>query len=112
MHNFNRLENLLSLELAGKKILLRADLNVPVKAGKVSDGTRITALAPTILKLVDAGAKIIIISHFGRPEGYDSTYSLSSIVDEIELEIKKILWQEHQGQFRCRLSRKRCKTGS
>lgn len=85
MSKFNRLEDLLKLDLAGKKILLRCDLNVPVKAGKVTDSTRIEGLAPTVEKLVSKNAKVILISHFGRPDGeYDSTYSLSAIVDDVE----------------------------
>lgn len=91
MSKFNRLEDLLKLDLTGKKILLRADLNVPVKAGKVTDSTRIAGLAPTIQKLINKKAKVILISHFGRPDGeYDSTYSLSAIVDDVE----EILEQE------------------
>jgi phosphoglycerate kinase len=55
--------------LAGKRVLLRGDLNVPMAGGAVSDATRIRRLAPTIMELADAGARIIVLSHFGRPEG-------------------------------------------
>lgn len=89
MSKFNCLSDLLKLDIYGKKILLRADLNVPVKAGKVIDATRITGLVPTICALIEKNAKVIIISHFGRPEGkYDSNYSLSAIVDDVSREIK------------------------
>lgn len=57
------------LDLKGKKVLLRADLNVPARRGKVMDTTRIDRLKPTIDFLRDAGAKVLILSHFGRPEG-------------------------------------------
>lgn len=57
------------LDAAGKRILLRADLNVPMANGKVTDRTRLERLAPTILELADKGAKILVTSHFGRPRG-------------------------------------------
>ena len=53
----------------GKRVLLRADLNVPVKGAHVTDATRIERLAPTIIDLVGKGAKVIVLSHFGRPKG-------------------------------------------
>jgi phosphoglycerate kinase len=57
------------LDLSGKRVLLRADLNVPAKRAKVTDTTRIDRLKPTIDYLRKAGAKILILSHFGRPDG-------------------------------------------
>jgi phosphoglycerate kinase len=68
------------LDVAGKRVLLRADLNVPLKDGKVTDGTRIERLAPTIEALIDKGAKIVVISHFGRPKGPDPAQSLRPLV--------------------------------
>src|SRR6266851_8698523 len=68
------------LDVAGKRVLLRADLNVPVKDGKVTDATRIERLAPTIAGLVEKGAKIIVMSHFGRPKGPDPSQSLRPLV--------------------------------
>jgi phosphoglycerate kinase len=56
------------LDLNGKRVLLRADLNVPVANGKVTDATRIERLAPTILELCDKGARVVVMSHFGRPK--------------------------------------------
>jgi len=58
-----------SMALEGKTVLLRADLNVPAQRSKVTDTTRIDRLKPTIDFLVNSGAKILILSHFGRPEG-------------------------------------------
>ena len=55
------------LDVSGKRVLVRADLNVPVKDGKVTDATRIERLAPTIEALIAKGAKVIVMSHFGRP---------------------------------------------
>ncbi|MCH8859215.1 MAG: phosphoglycerate kinase [Proteobacteria bacterium] len=57
------------LEVAGKRVLVRADLNVPMRDGKISDATRITRQAPTIRELAEKGARVIVLSHFGRPKG-------------------------------------------
>lgn len=57
------------VDVAGKRVLLRADLNVPVKDGKITDLTRIERLSPTIRELSDKGAKVIVCSHFDRPKG-------------------------------------------
>jgi phosphoglycerate kinase len=61
--------NLDNLDVAGKRVLLRADLNVPVRGGKISDLTRIERLSPTIRELAGKGAKVIVCSHFDRPKG-------------------------------------------
>ena len=61
--------SLRDLDLKGKTVLLRADLNVPAQRAKVTDSTRIDRLKPTIDYLVECGAKTLILSHFGRPEG-------------------------------------------
>src|ERR1700687_3198117 len=68
------------LDVAGKRVLLRADLNVPVKDGKVTDATRIERLAPTIEALIAKGARIVVMSHFGRPKGPDPSQSLLLLV--------------------------------
>jgi phosphoglycerate kinase len=57
------------LDVKGKRVLVRADLNVPVKDGKVTDATRIARQAPTIKELADKGARVIVLSHFDRPKG-------------------------------------------
>jgi phosphoglycerate kinase len=57
------------LDVRGKRVLVRADLNVPVKDGEVSDATRLERLAPTISTLLDKGAAVVLMSHFGRPKG-------------------------------------------
>ncbi|MEA2775535.1 MAG: phosphoglycerate kinase [Acetobacteraceae bacterium] len=58
-----------NVDVAGKRVLLRADLNVPMRDGKISDLTRIERLSPTIRELSDKGAKVIVCSHFDRPKG-------------------------------------------
>src|SRR6266446_8556699 len=78
-----RFRTLDDLDVAGKRVLLRADLNVPVKDGKVSDATRIERLAPTIETLIEGGAKIIVMSHFGRPKGPDPAQSLRPLVEPL-----------------------------
>jgi phosphoglycerate kinase len=57
------------LAVSGQRVLVRADLNVPMQDGKVSDATRIERLVPTLKELMKAGAKVIVMSHFGRPNG-------------------------------------------
>ncbi len=66
------------LDLDGKRVLVRGDLNVPVAGGNVTDATRIERLAPTLLELSRKGAKVIVMSHFGRPKG--------KVVPEMSLE--------------------------
>ncbi len=58
-----------TVDVAGKRVLVRADLNVPVHDGKISDMTRIERLSPTIRELSEKGAKVIVCSHFDRPKG-------------------------------------------
>jgi len=58
-----------SLEMSGKRVLVRVDLNVPMKNGKVTDATRIERAVPTLSELAAKGAKVIVLSHFGRPDG-------------------------------------------
>ena len=57
------------IDVKGKRVLLRADLNVPVRDGKISDLTRIERLSPTIRELADKGARVVVCSHFDRPKG-------------------------------------------
>jgi len=71
------------IEVKGKKVLVRADLNVPMAHGKISDHTRINRVLPTIRELMQRGAKVIILSHFGRPDGYDPSLSLAPITDAL-----------------------------
>jgi phosphoglycerate kinase len=76
-----RFRTLDDLDVRGKRVLLRADLNVPVKNGVVTDATRIDRLAPTIETLIEKGAKVVVMSHFGRPEGRaDPAFSLRPLI--------------------------------
>ena len=69
------------LDLAGKRVLIREDLNVPVKDGKVTSDARILAALPTIQHAIKAGAKVLLMSHLGRPtEGqFEEQYSLKPV---------------------------------
>ena len=71
MAGFHTLDSLAELAEAasGTRVLLRGDLNVPMRDGKVSDATRIERLAPTILELADKGCRVVVMSHFDRPKG-------------------------------------------
>ena len=67
-------------DLAGKRVLVRVDLNVPMEDGKVSDTTRIDRVLPTIREIADKGGKVILLAHFGRPKGPDEKNSLKQVV--------------------------------
>ena len=71
--------------LRGKRVLIREDLNVPIKAGAVTSDARLRAALPTIRQAVQAGAKVILMSHLGRPvEGdFDSQFSLAPVADHL-----------------------------
>ncbi|MEW7995405.1 MAG: phosphoglycerate kinase [gamma proteobacterium symbiont of Clathrolucina costata] len=82
---------LTDLDLAGKRILIRADLNVPVKDGKVTSDARITASMPTIEHCVKSGARVQVMSHRGRPtEGeVDAENSMQPIADDMSAKLGK-----------------------
>ncbi|MDP6818787.1 MAG: phosphoglycerate kinase [Alphaproteobacteria bacterium] len=61
--------NLDDLDVSGKKVLVRVDLNVPLSEGGVRDASRIESVAPTLVELAENGARVIVLSHFGRPKG-------------------------------------------
>ena len=65
----DRLKTAAGLDLKGKRVLVRADLNVPAKDGKVTDATRLERIVPGLKDLAERGARVIVISHFGRPKG-------------------------------------------
>ena len=67
------------LELSGKRVLIRQDLNVPVQDGEITSDVRIQASVPTIKAAIEAGAKVMLMSHLGRPtEGeYEEVFSSS-----------------------------------
>jgi len=84
------------INFAGKRVLVRADLNVPVADGKVTDDTRIVRQAPTIKELSEKGAKVIILSHFDRPKGkVVPSMSLKVLVAPLEKQLgRKVAFAE------------------
>src|SRR5262252_6554859 len=77
------------VDVKGKRVLMRVDLNVPVENGVVSDSTRIERVAPAITEIADKGGKVILLSHFGRPKGRDPKQSLKSVAAEVSRIIKR-----------------------
>ncbi|MCK5478319.1 MAG: phosphoglycerate kinase, partial [Methylococcales bacterium] len=84
-------KKMVDLDLSGKRVLIRQDLNVPVKDGKVTSDLRIQASVPTIEKALEAGAAVMIMSHLGRPvEGeFDQAYSLKPVADQLSILLAK-----------------------
>lgn len=77
------LPTLESLDVTGKTVLVRVDLNVPMQAGRVTDATRINRIVPTLQYLMERDAKVVILSHLGRPKGFDPGQSLAPLVDAL-----------------------------
>ena len=79
------IKRMVDLDLSGKRVLIRQDLNVPVKNGKVTSDARIQASLPTIETALAAGAAVILLSHIGRPvEGhYDEEFSLKPVAEHL-----------------------------
>jgi phosphoglycerate kinase len=72
------------MDVAGKRVIVRADLNLPITHGQISDQTRLERLLPTLSELQGKGAKIILLSHFGRPRGRDMKHSLAPVASALE----------------------------
>src|SRR3569833_4289419 len=91
--DYNTLDD---LAVTGKRVLVRADLNVPLKDGIVTDATRIERQAPTIRDLAAKGAKVIVLSHFDRPKGkVVPSMSLKVLVAPLAKEIgRKVAFAE------------------
>lgn len=78
--DLTKLRGTQSLDVAGKRLLIRADLNVPVKDGRVSDLTRLERLVEGVKDFAARGAKVVLVSHFDRPKGRDLRFSLKPVV--------------------------------
>jgi len=76
MKQFRTLDD---VDVKGKRVLLRVDLNVPMEKGRVTDATRLERVAPTITEISDKGGKVILLSHLGRPKGRDPKESLKPV---------------------------------
>lgn len=87
------------VNVAGLDVLVRSDLNVPLENGKISDDFRIRSALPTLERLVDAGARVRVCSHLGRPDGPDPGYSLRPIADAMGALTEKEVAFETGGQI-------------
>ena len=77
------------LDVNGKRVLVRVDFNVPMDGKQIADDTRIRAALPTILELIRGGAKIILVTHLGRPKGFDPNFS----TEPLAVAVSKLLGQ-------------------
>src|SRR5205823_11631362 len=77
------------VDVAGKRVLVRVDLNVPMENGRVSDATRLERVVPTITEISGKGGKVILLAHFGRPKGRDVKDSLKPVAEALSKVIKK-----------------------
>ena len=77
------------VDVKGKRVLLRVDLNVPMENGRVTDATRLERVAPTITEIAGKGGKVILLAHFGRPKGRDARESLRPVAAALSHVIKK-----------------------
>src|ERR1700693_3804281 len=77
------------VDVKGKRVLLRVDLNVPMENGQVSDLTRLERVAPTITEISDKGGKVILLAHFGRPRGRDPQDSLKPVASALAEVIRR-----------------------
>ncbi|NPU64903.1 phosphoglycerate kinase [Bradyrhizobium sp. 83012] len=84
--NFRTLDD---VDVKGKRVLLRVDLNVPMENGHVSDATRLERVAPTINEIASKGGKVILLAHFGRPKGRDAKDSLKPVAAALSQVIKR-----------------------
>jgi phosphoglycerate kinase len=78
------IDDLIKVGVRGRRILVRCDLNVPLKDGRVTDDGRIRASLPVLVRLLDNGARVIVAAHLGRPKGApDPAYSLGPVADRL-----------------------------
>ena len=86
MKQFRTLDD---VDVKGKRVLLRVDLNVPMENGRITDTTRLERVAPTITEIAGKGGKVILLAHFGRPKGRDEKESLKPVAAELSRVINR-----------------------
>jgi phosphoglycerate kinase len=109
-----RKKTLRDTDVAGKRVLVRVDFNVPIKDGRVEDDSRIRAVLPTLNYLIEKGARLIVMSHLGRPKNAEEKYRLDPVAEVLSLllnrpvekvdktvgdEVKKIVEQLEPGEI-------------
>ncbi len=97
--NLEGLKSAADVDVAGRRVLVRVDLNVPMSNGSVSDATRIERVAPGLAKLAQGGAKVVVLSHFGRPKGeVKPDLSLKPVADALGQVLgRKVVFIPHTG---------------
>src|SRR6187200_3176584 len=88
MKQFRTLDD---VDVKGKRVLLRVDLNVPMESGRVTDSTRLERIAPTITEIADKGGRVILLAHFGRPKGRDPKETLKPVAAALASVINKLV---------------------
>ena len=102
------LDELIKHGVQGRRVLVRSDLNVPIKDGKVTDDGRVRASLPVLTKLLDHGARVIVAAHLGRPKGApDPQYSLGPVADRGPGQCPGQLRSGHRPGDRCGVPRGR-----
>jgi phosphoglycerate kinase len=86
--DLSRIRSIDGVDVRGKRVLVRVDFNVPIEGGAVADPTRITRVLPTIAKLAREGAKVIVLSHLGRPKG---TISADTSLRPVALKMRELM---------------------
>ena len=85
------------ISVRSRRILVRVDFNVPMEDGRITDNTRIRAALPTILQLIRDGAKIVLVTHLGRPKGFEPEFS----TEPLAVELSKLMGQRVQHTEDC-----------
>ena len=89
--------------LAGKRVLVRCDFDLPMKNCKIIDDTRLKACVPTIKYLLFKGAKVVLVGHLGRPKGVDEKLSLLPVKNKLEKILEKKEFAKKSYTFICKI---------
>jgi phosphoglycerate kinase len=96
LYNLKKIQD---AQVAGQTVLLRADLDVPIKDNQIEDDSRLNSWYPTLAFLLENGAKVIIVGHLGRPKGIDEKFSLKPVVDWMAQKLNTTPVQGKIGEF-------------